>query len=1046
MSSYMMLAVALAVIVVPVFLGSWLARTWRMPDHGWKISLILFALLAGSSIVYFGWPPKLGIDLSGGTKLIYDVLPNRAEPDATIDMDKLISAISRRVNPQGIFEVSIRPYGPDQIEIIIPEADNREDARRIEEKISAAGTLEFRILADTRDPRDDRAIEIAQRDPYTDEVRSATGELLARWVPMSAKAAAQFGEGRTFVTRENERGQREILVMQDRYNVNGDYLDTVRAGFDERGRNAVHFTFNASGARRFGGLTGSNLPDPTNPNFTRQLGIILDGTLDSAPSIQSTITDNGQISGDFNDQEVRDLVDVLRAGQLPAQLSEKPALSQTIDATLGPDTIRKGAISMLASVVVVMVFMVVYYRFAGVVACMALLTNVLLTLAVMITIKAAFTLPGLAGLVLTVGMAVDANVLIYERIREELNRGAALRMAIRNGFDRAMTTIIDSNVTTILTAIVLYVIGSAEVKGFAITLFVGLSLSMFTATFCARVVFEIAERRGWITELKMMRIIGATNYNFLAWARPAMIASLVVIAVGLLAVMDRRASLLNIDFTGGTQVTLLFTEPQRIADIRSVLDEHREDLPDASVNYVSFEGEERGLRIELNTSQQDQEIVRQRVQELFGQSLETQHLEVQDVAAIPEQGTAESAPADAQSNRATPIQSLAAELAEHWRRQTLQSEAEPLLLAQADAAADPPAAADESASDVTSTEPVADESIEADTAPESAATPAGDAAAPADQQPATPTINLIYAGGTQARLVFYDAVDYDTLRADIEKSFAGTPEEGLRFELYNLDSERRSAGRSKEWELRVARPRDAADKAEQPQRVQAALNQLGARLASEPYFPSITSFGGKVARSTQEQAIYALAASLILIVAYIWIRFQKVIFGLAAVVALVHDVLVTLGALALSAYLAPYLEFLMIDPFKIDLPIVAAFLTLIGFSLNDTIVIFDRIREVRGKSPDLTADMINTSMNQTLSRTILTSLTVFVTVLILYIWGGQGIHGFAFALLIGVVAGTYSTIFIATPTLLWLYKWQRSRAEAAGAAGSGVRRAASATR
>ena len=176
-----------------------------------------------------------------------------------------------------------------------------------------------------------------------------------------------------------------------------------------------------------------------------------------------------------------------------------------------------------------------------------------------------------------------------------------------------------------------------------------------------------------------------------------------------------------------------------------------------------------------------------------------------------------------------------------------------------------------------------------------------------------------------------------------------------------------------------------------------------------------------MAGDTRNLAIAALLASLFGIVGYIWIRFQRVVFGVAAVIALVHDILITLGAIAVSAYVAKYLGFLLIDEFRISLPIVAAFLTIIGYSLNDTIVVFDRIREVRGKSPDLTAEMINTSINQTLSRTLLTSLTTLIVVAILYAIGGQGIHGFAFALVVGVMVGTYSSIFIASPALLWMF-------------------------
>ncbi|MCP3696281.1 MAG: protein translocase subunit SecF, partial [Planctomycetaceae bacterium] len=203
---------------------------------------------------------------------------------------------------------------------------------------------------------------------------------------------------------------------------------------------------------------------------------------------------------------------------------------------------------------------------------------------------------------------------------------------------------------------------------------------------------------------------------------------------------------------------------------------------------------------------------------------------------------------------------------------------------------------------------------------------------------------------------------------------------------------------------------------------ESVIAKLKTELSSTPIFHSSNTIGGKVAGDTQRLAIFAMLTSLLGIIGYIWIRFQRVVYGLAAVVALVHDVLVTLGAIALSAYAASSLGFLQVESFSISLPVVAAFLTIVGYSLNDTIVVFDRIREVRGKSPDLTSGMINQSINETLSRTVLTSLTTLIVVLILFFFGGQGIHGFAFSLVIGVIVGTYSSIFVASPVLLWLSK------------------------
>ena len=189
-----------------------------------------------------------------------------------------------------------------------------------------------------------------------------------------------------------------------------------------------------------------------------------------------------------------------------------------------------------------------------------------------------------------------------------------------------------------------------------------------------------------------------------------------------------------------------------------------------------------------------------------------------------------------------------------------------------------------------------------------------------------------------------------------------------------------------------------------------------------PVFPSSNQIGGKVAGDTQMMALYAILASMAIIVVYVWFRFENIIFGLAAVLALFHDVLVTIACLALSFYLSPFLGFLLVDPFKISLAVMAALLTIVGFSINDKIVVFDRIREVRGKKRELTEEIVNASINQALSRTILTSGTVFITSVILYFLGGPGIHAFAFAMTVGVIAGTYSSVYIAAPVLLWMKK------------------------
>jgi len=228
------------------------------------------------------------------------------------------------------------------------------------------------------------------------------------------------------------------------------------------------------------------------------------------------------------------------------------------------------------------------------------------------------------------------------------------------------------------------------------------------------------------------------------------------------------------------------------------------------------------------------------------------------------------------------------------------------------------------------------------------------------------------------------------------------------------------ATRIDNWTVRLATTHEKAA---------AALDALSTNLAQSPIFPSSDNIGAAVAQGAKTSAIFAMLVSLTMVMAYVWFRFQNVAFGIASIAALLHDVLFTVGCLALSYWLADFLGFALVEPFKIDLTIVAAILTIIGFSINDTIVIFDRIREVRGKSPTVSAELINKCLNQTLSRTILTSLTVFIVVLILYLFGGPGIHGFAFALVVGTISGTYSTIYVASPILLWLYRKQNAAAQ-----------------
>ncbi len=1076
---YAQFLIGLAVAALSWMLGSYLSVRLRMPDHGWRIFVILLAVGLSAVITVFGWPPRLGIDLRGGVILVYEV-DQEKKGDQPVEMDKLVAAVSRRVNPGGQKEVTVRTFGAEQIEIIVPEADEAE-LRRLKDILQRIGTLEFRIVANDRDHGN--LFKMADAAPDARAVVDEEGNRLAWWVPVDETARQEFATRTGLKTRvRNVRGEDvlEVLVVDDPFNVTGAYLRRAQPDVDQRGRLSVRFNFNSRGGQLFGRLTGNNLPDPS--GFSRQLGIILDGYLYSAPNIRSTIFDVGVIEGQFTKPDVDALVSVLQAGSLPTALTEEPISEMLIGPTLGRDTIRRGSISISLAMILVLVFMLVYYRFAGVVACGALLTNVLLVLAVMITIRAAFTLPGLAGLVLTVGMAVDANVLIFERIREELSRGAALRMAIRNGFSRATTTIVDANLTTLITATILYAVGTDQIRGFAITLWLGVVLSMFTAIFCARVVFDIAERRRWITGLNMMQILGGTNIDFLGMRRVAGACSGLVIMLGLIGVYTRGEGLLDIDFTGGVSVETVFVEPQRTADVRAAL----AGLPDLAVSDVQYADEERGTRFVVNTSQQNvvdpqtgrveqyaTAVVERHIHEQFGESLTTNAMTFSGLRTIegpavapapttpPEPAIPDPAletpvdepmepeePADAEpvdeptepmepeepAEPAEPEEPADAEPVDEPTEPAEPADAEPV-----DEPTEPAEPADAEPVDPEEAQPADDsQSSRRADLPDDRLLASADAAAlhmallapglqePADappgaqpddegvaEEPAAREGRAEFAGGTEAELTFAQPVAHDTLearlRAQIER--LGRNPDAVPLRLTNPQHAPGDSRPFGTWTLEIGLPQAEAE---------SLLAATDEQFRNQPYFPSSNTIGGKVAGDTRVRAVYALLLSLACIVGYIWLRFQRVVFGLAAVVALVHDVLITLGIIALSAFVSDALAFLLIDPFKIGLTVLAAFLTIIGYSLNDTIVVFDRIREVRGKAPHLTAAMINTSINQTLSRTLLTSITTLIVVLILYIGGGQGIHAFAFALVVGVLVGTYSSVFIASPFLYWM--------------------------
>jgi SecD/SecF fusion protein len=912
-----------------------LAQIVRLPQFTRRIALVLVAI-ALPAVALFPWEDAMrkGIDLSGGTILVYQVEKESAK-SADFNIEKMVAALSRRINPSGVREVTIRAIGENRVEIIIPRAAQQE-VERCKRILTTVGSLEFRILANERD----HAGLIAQGKASFPRPVMRDGKTLARWVPVAKDATREMTPHGQVAIQADDKGQLYVLVDQDPFNVTGEYLQRAEPTNDERGRLAVGFHFNSKGANLFGTLTAKNMP--AEDGFERRLAIILNGEIYSAPNLHDQISSNGIISGSFTQETVKDLVNVLNAGSLPGVLEKIPASELTIGPTLGADTIRSGLMAMALASALVLVFMVIYYRLAGVIADIAVILNVLIVVGCMAWVHATWTLAGLAGLALTVGMAVDANVLIYERLREEQERGRSLRMTIEYAFNRALSPILDSNITTLLSGVVLYAIGSEQVKGFAVTLIIGLLANLFTAVFVCRVLFDILERNNWITRVGMLKWMGKPNFDFVGKRWYAVAGSSVLILIGMVALAVRGSDVLDIDFTGGTLAAVRFEKQTDSATVRTLAE--NAGLEGASVEELQLHDEPAGHRFLIRTTLPNPEEVKAMIAKGFGNQLANATMTHGAITEIPKPDAAKPAAEKPEGSKE---------------------------------AAEKPAAAD----------------TKANAEPAIASNP--------------------FAGGHRTELEFNSPVAMESLQSVLEAAMAAQniPDPAMRFNLTPLGEPAKQGGYAKA-QLETDLDQAALEK---------LLPDTAARLADQSMFERLENFGGQVAKEMQTAAIIAVILSMLVIVGYLWIRFQNVRYGLGAIVAVIHDVLVALGLVALSKWVAGTFvgNALMVEDFKINLPMIAAFLTLVGYSVNDTIVIFDRIREVKGKRKEITWELINDSVNQTLSRTLLTSLTVWMVVLILYTMGGSAIHGFSFCLLVGLISGTYSTIYIASPVLMW---------------------------
>jgi SecD/SecF fusion protein len=717
---------------------------------------------------------KLGLDLQGGSSFLVEMDTNVLfTADATNNfrersevtsaaLSQAVNVLRRRIDRFGVAEPIIQSAGGNRILIQLPGL-SQADKDSAKEQISKKAYLEFRMVHDNSD----EIISSGEPIPPGYELLKHVEQL------------------------PNNQSKLEQVIVKKKFEngLAGDIVKNAYVSRDNMGSPQINFELTDIGAKRFG--------ETTSANIGHRMAIILDGELYSAPNIKSAITGgSGEISGTYTLENAQELANVL---QNPLKAPLTIISTKDVAATLGADSIHSGIQASIYGVIGVSVFMLVYYMFAGLAANVALLTNIIILLGVMCSIGTTFTLPGIAGGVLTVGMAVDANVLIYERIREELAKGKSLRGAIDAGYARAFNTILDSHVTTLISSIILIFMGTGEIKGFGVTLTIGVAASLFTALVVTRLIFNFMVDRNLIKTLPMLHLIRSTHINFMGVAKPVFFATWIFIIISVSTGFVQGKKMFGVDFLGGDSTTFTFVQRQDEKAIREALSTINEK--DAQIQYQRENGKE---TLNLTTS----------------------------------------------ANSSDKVQKVLAEK---------------------------------------------------------------------------------------------------------------LPQAGFKSD-------------------------------------------------------SSYSVGATLGNEILQSAIVACLMSLFGILVYVAFRYEFS-FAVAAVVAVIHDVFFTIGAYCLASHFADR---------QFNATVMAAILTIIGFSTNDTIVIFDRIREdlkmgVRGTF----IEIINQALNQTLSRTLITSGTVFLATMSLYIWGGGVINDFAFTFLIGILTGTYSSIYIASFLVLWWHKGQR---------------------
>ena len=779
--------------------------------------------------------------------------------------------------------------------------DSIDDAGQLKQLLRGSGVLEFHIMADDL-PASIRAAMVQRL--HDKGPRIEAGDTV-KWFQVDRAGEASRTES------WNGKFYALAYITPDKEMVNGPgskpwALEFARRGTDRNGAADVEFQFDSQGGLDFGDFTGANK--------NRSLAAVLDDKIVSVANINDRIGQSGTISkgdGGYDEAELSYLISTLNAGSLPARLADEPISERTVGPQLGSDNLKAGLLACGLGLVIVAIFLISYYYLAGVVATFAVFLNVLLILGILAAFNATFTLPGIAGIVLTIGAAVDANVLVFERLREEQHAGLSLRMALRNAYAHARGAIIDSNATTVITSIILVWLGTEEVKGFGLTLLIGLICSLFTALFVTRTIFSILIDRFGVTDL------GSLPLSFPKWDRilrpnidwmklvPYFVAfSVVVIIAGLssFAWTWHTGQLADVDFASGTQVQFELKQPMPIAQLRKLVDDaHEANLPAPSIVSVGS-GD---TTYEIVTPNVNAQQVREAVLTVLGDRVNVERPSNFDHAGSDADGLVNTSILPIEklpmTVDGTEIQQAAgylggaAVLLDHLNPPLKPSQLKDRI----------------------------------------------------DRERLQPTVSA-------------EASQYHETTVVATGPTAGTDEPTADAVVLTADPALPFDQDEGKWRQDVATP---------------LWHLVNNALSKPAQLQKITNFDAQVAGDTQQDALYALLLSFIVIMAYIWLRFGNLKYGTATVVAMIHDTLLVLGGIGLAHLIfrfTPWLaKPLLIEPFRVNLTLVAAILTVMSYSMIDTIVVFDRVRENRGRFGHLNRGVINDSINQTLSRTLL---------------------------------------------------------------------------